>query len=169
MHKNEFRVNLTLINHATMVYELKARTTKTHRSTGSLGKFFVTRTDYTLSPYSPGFVHFLVVTLILHFFNISHECFSLLARIIPFLGTRPNLTFFGTHTDSTIFRFSPRKFFVTRTDYTLSLYLPGFDHFPILKLILPFFGTCSDSYSIPARILSLTGSRRDSIIFQSSH
>ena len=36
MHKSEHRVNPTLINHANMVYELKARTNKTRKCTSSL-------------------------------------------------------------------------------------------------------------------------------------
>ena len=36
MHKNEPKANSTLVNHAIMVYELKAETIGTHRSTGSL-------------------------------------------------------------------------------------------------------------------------------------
>ena len=43
-----------------------------------------------------------------------------LARILPF---------FGTHTDSTLFRYSRGQFFNTRTDSTFSQYSPGFYHF----------------------------------------
>ena len=79
------------------------------------------------------------------------------------------LLFSYHHTDSTIFGYSPGKFFVTRPDSTLSQYSPGLDNFSVVKLILPFFGTRLDSYSILAGILPLPGSRPDSIFFRSSH
>ena len=120
----------------------------------SPGKFFVTRTDYTLSRYSPVFDHFLVHTLILPFFGTRSDSYSILARILPLPGSRP---------DSNIFLSSHWYYHFS------TLACPGFDHFPVLKLILPFFGTRSDSYSILARILPLPSSRPDSIIFSSSH
>ena len=49
--------------------------------------------------------------------------------------------FFGTHTDSTLFRYSPGLFFDTRTDSTFSEYSLGFYNFLVLTLIRPFFGT----------------------------
>ena len=79
------------------------------------------------------------------------------------------LLFSGPHTDSNIFQYSSGKFFVTRTEYTLSRYSPGFDHFSVLTLILPYFDTRSNSFSILARILPIPGGRPDSIIFPNSH
>ena len=106
------------------------------------------------------------------------ESFRYFHGLYPFLVLARIRPFSSTETDSTIFQYSFGQLFdtrtdstivVTRLDYTLSWYTLGFKHFPILKLILPFFGTLSDSYSILARILPLPSSRPDSIIFRSSH
>ena len=83
--------------------------------------------------------------------------FPVLARI---------LSFSGTDSDSTIFRYSFGQFFGTRRDSTFSRYSPGFYHFPVLTLILPFFGTRSDSFSVLARILPFPGTDPDSAIFR---
>ena len=98
------------------------------------GYFFDTRTDSTISRYSPGFFHFSVLfnpflILAQTVFRYSHGfyLFPVLTRILPF---------FGTHTNSTLFRYSPRQFFDTRRDSTF---------FPVLARILPFFGTHTNS------------------------
>ena len=50
-------------------------------------------------------------------------------------------------------------------DSTFSRYSPGFDRFQVLTLILPFFGTRGDSFSVLARILAFSGPDTDSSIF----
>ena len=133
--------------------------------------------DSTFSRYSPGFYHFLVLTLILQFFGNRSDSFSILARILRFPS---NLL------DSTIFRYSHSfdPFLVcaetvfsilvrilpfpgTRPDSTFSRYSLGFYHFAVLRLILPFFGTRPDSFSVLARILAFPGTRPDSSVFRS--
>ena len=109
---------------------------------------FDTRTDSTFSRYSRRFYNFSVLTLILPFFGIGSDSFSIIAQILPFPGTRRILSFSGTDPDSTIFWYSP-----------------GFYHCPVLTLILLFFDTCSDYFSIIALILPFPGTRPDSIIF----
>ena len=118
------------------------------------------RPGSTIFRYSNWFYHFSVLVRTVIRYSHRFYLYPVVARIILFSCP---------HTDSTIFRYSPGKFFVTRTDYTRSRYSPGFDHFQVLTLILPFFGTCSNSFSILARILPLPGSRPDSINFRSSH
>ena len=132
-------------------------------------QFFDTRTDSTFFHYSPRYYHFSVLTLIRPFFGTCRDRFSILARILPFsvlawsvfqyshgfyLFPVPAriLPFFGTHTDSTLFRYSPRLFFDTRTDCTFSGHrrnffsiLTGIFLCPIISRILPFFGTHTDS------------------------
>ena len=92
-------------------------------------QFFDTQTDSTFSRYSPGFYYFSVRTQIRPFpvldgtiFRYSYRFYLLpvLPRILPF---------FGTHTDSTLFRYSSGQFFDTRTDSTFSRYSSGFYHF----------------------------------------
>ena len=56
----------------------------------SSGQSFNNRTDSTFSRYSPGFYHFQVRTLIFPLFDPLPDSFSVLARILPFPGTRPN-------------------------------------------------------------------------------
>ena len=128
--------------------------------------FFGTRTDSTFSRYLPRFYHFPVLTFILPFFGTLSNSFSVigrillipvLARILPFSGTDPN---------SAIFRYSFGQCFCTRMDSTFSRHSPRFYHFPVLTLILPFFGTRSDSYSILARILLYPGTRSNPSIFR---
>ena len=65
----------------------------------SSGRFFDTPKDSSFSPYSPGFIHFSVLTQIRLFSGIRRDCFSILARILPLPGTRP---------DSAILRYSHR-------------------------------------------------------------
>ena len=60
----------------------------------SSGQFFDTRTDSTYSWYSLGFYLFSVLTPSQPFFGIPWDKFSILARILPVLGTRPDSTFF---------------------------------------------------------------------------
>ena len=93
------------------------------------------------------------------FFDTSTDSylFPVLARILSFFGTNP---------DSTIFLYSSEKFFDTSTDSTLSRYSLGFYHFRVLTLILPIFGTCSNGFSVIARILPFPGTSPDCIIFR---
>ena len=125
--------------------------------------------DSSFSRHSPGFYHFPVLTLILPFSETRPESFSIVARILPFLGTRPYFIVFGTHTNSTLFRNSSGQFFKSGMDSSFSRHYPGFYHFPVLTLILPFFETRSDSFSIVAQILPFPGTRPDSTIFRYSH
>ena len=124
-----------------------------------------TRPDSTIFQYSHWFYPFrkLVRTV----FQRCHGffLFSVLAQILPFLEVTLILSFYGTHTDSTIFRFSFGQFFNSGTDSTVSRYLPGFDHFPVLTLILPFFETRPESFWIVARILPFLGTRPNSTFF----
>ena len=66
--------------------------------------------------------------------NSLVEQFSILARILPFPVLARILPFFGTHTDSTLFRYSP-----------------GFYHFFVLTLIRSFSATRPEIFSILAR------------------
>ena len=72
------------------------------------------------------------------------------------------MPFFGTHTDSTLFRYSqrfdpfrysPGQLFDTRTDFTFFWYSPGFYYCSVLTQIRPFFGTRRDSFLILVPIL----------------
>ena len=99
-------------------------------------QFFDTRTDSTFSWYSPGFCHFLVLTLIGPFSGTYPNCFWILARILLFPGTHP---------DSAIFRYSHsfKPFSVlARTIFRHTL---GFYLFPVLARILSSFDTQIDS------------------------
>ena len=135
----------------------------------SFGQFFGTHTDSTFSRYSPGFYQFSVMTLILPFFRSHSDRFSIIARILPFPGLARILSFFGTDPDFTIIRYSCRQFFGTRTDSTFSRNSPGFYHFSVMTLILPFFGTRSHNFSVLIRILPFPGTRPNSYIFWYSH
>ena len=106
------------------------------------------RTDCIFSRYSPGFY-----------------LFPVLGWILPF---------FGTHTDSTLFRYSSGQFFDTRTDSTFSRYSPEYCHFLVLTQIRPFSDTLRECFSILARfhlytvlarIQLIFGTRKDSTIF----
>ena len=79
--------------------------------------FFGTRTDTTFSRYSLGFDHFSVPSLIQPFSGILPDSCSILARILPF---------FVTHTNSTLFGYSPELFFNTHRNSTFSRYSHGF-------------------------------------------
>ena len=132
----------------------------------TFGQFFGSRTDFTISCYSPGFYRFPVLTPILPFsvvlrivFRFS-QGFYLLPRL-PLI-----LSFSGTEHDSTIFRYSFEMFLGSRTDSTFSRYSHGFYRFSVLTLILPFFRTRSDSFSVLAQILPFPGTRPDSIIYR---
>ena len=85
-------------------------------------QFVNARTDCTFSQYSPGFYHFSILTLIRPFSGTRPDSFSILARILPFSGTRRILSFFGSHTDSTLFRYWPGQFFGTRPDCIIFRY-----------------------------------------------
>ena len=65
--------------------------------------------------------------------------FSVLARILRFVGT---------NTDCTLFRYSSGHVFGTRTDSTFSRYSPGFHHFSVLTLIVLSFDIRPDSFSV---------------------
>ena len=101
--------------------------------------FFGTRTDSTFSRYSPRFNSFLVLTLSQHFFRTGPDCFSVLARIQPFPGTRPDSTIFWYSHWFNHFFVLVRTVFRHSHDSTFCRYLPGFNNFPVLTLILPFF------------------------------
>ena len=80
-------------------------------------------------------------------------------RFYLFLVLAWILPFFGTHTDSNIFRHSSGQFFDTRRIYL----------FPVLIEILPLFGTRLDNFSILAQILPFPSTGPDSTIFRYSH
>ena len=97
--------------------------------------------DSTYSWYTHRFYHFLAFTwilplpvLALKFFRYFHGFY-----LIPVLAL--SLPFFGTHTGSTLSRYSPGH----------------------------FFGTRPDSYSVLSGILPIPGTRADSTIFLYSH
>ena len=108
------------------------------------------------------------MTLILPFFGTRSDSFSVLPRMYLFPGLAPILSFSVSDPDSTFFRYSFGQLFGSRTDSTFSRDSPGFYRFPVQTLILPFFGTRSDSFSVIARILPFPGSRPDSIVFRYS-
>ena len=90
---------------------------------------------------------------------------SILPRIVPFPGTRPDSTIFGTHIDSTLFRYSSGQYFNSRTDSTFSRYSPGFYNFSVLTQIRPISTTPRCRFSILGRILPFPDTRLDSTIF----
>ena len=131
------------------------------------------------------------------FSGIRLESFSILARILPFPGTRPGSAIFRYSHGSDLFRYLPREFFDNRTDFTFSRYSPGFYNFSVLThirpfsgtrtystrsryspgfyqfslltQIRPFSGTCRECFSIVARTLPFPGTRSDSTDFRYSH
>ena len=121
----------------------------------SLGQIFDTRTDSTFFGY--------LTRPDSSFFRYSHrfDPFSVLVGTIflylhgfyLFLVFSPILPFLSTHTDSTLFRYSPWTFFDTSTDSTFWRYSPGFYHFSVLTLIRPFSGTRRDNFMTLARML----------------
>ena len=101
----------------------------------STGHFFDSCTNSTFSPYSPGFYHFSGLTLIQPFFCTRRVSFSITARILPFLGTRP---------DSTIFQFSHSFDPFPVLARTVFPYSDGFYLLRVLAQSLLFFGTHTD-------------------------
>ena len=97
---------------------------------------FDTRTDSTFSRYSPGFFNFSVLTLIRPFLVTRWDNFSILARNLPFPGTRP---------DSSIFRYSHWFELFPVLVRTIFRYSHGLYLFPVLARILSYFGTHIDS------------------------
>ena len=139
----------------------------------SSGHFFDTLTDSNFFRYSSGFYNFSVLTLIQPLSGIRRDKLYILAWILSFPGTPPVLPriqpFFGTHTNSSLFRYSSGHFFDTRTYSTFSQYSPGFYHFSVLTLIRPFSDTRRDTFSMLARLLHLPSTQPDSTIFRYSH
>ena len=133
------------------------------------GQFFGTRTDSTFCRYWPGFNNFPALTLILPFFRTGPDSFrySHGFHLLPILARIQQ--FSGTPIHSTIFPNWFGQFFGTRTDSTFCRYWPGFNNFPVLALILPFFRTGPDSFSVLARIAPFAYTGPDSTIFRHSH
>ena len=98
---------------------------------------------WTVFPYSHGLTLFPIVALI--------------------------ISFFGAHTYSTLFGYSPRQIFDTHRDSAIFRYSPGFYHFLVLTLIRRFSGTRPESFSILAPILPFSDTRSVYIIFRYSH
>ena len=120
----------------------------------SRGKFSDTRTNSTFS-------------------DNRRDSFSILIPILPYLGTRPDLPFFGTHTNSTLFLYSLGQFFDTRTDSTFSRYSPGFYYFLVVIQIRPFssirrvnfqYSPGFYHFSVITQIRSFSGTRGDSFL-----
>ena len=147
----------------------------------------------------------MVLKLILPFFGTRSDSYSILARILPLPGSRPDTIyfrsshwfnpflvlagtvfryshvfylfpvvsqirlFFGTHTDSSLFRYSTGQFFNTRMDTSFSWYSPGFYYFSVLTLIRRFFCNRRESFSILARILPFPRTCPKTTIFRYSH
>ena len=65
-----------------------------------------------------------------------------------------------------IIRYSSGQFSGTRRDSSFSRYSPGFNNFPVLTPILPFFGTRQDSFPVLAQIPLFPGTRPGSIILR---
>ena len=124
-----------------------------------------TRTDSTISQYSPGFNHFSVLTLIRLFSGTRRDTFSILARLLPLPSTRP---------DSTIFRYSHcfypfPVFALTSCRYSHGFYLLRYLHvfylFPVLGQILPFFVTNTDSTLFRYSPRQVVDTRTDSTFY----
>ena len=131
-------------------------------------QFFDIRMDSTFFQYSHGFEHFSVLTQIGPFSGTLPNCFSILAQILPDRALARILSFFSTHTDWTLFWYSPEQFFDIRMNSTFFRYSHGFHHFSVLRLIGPFSGTHPNSFSILAQILLFLGTHPDSNIFRYS-
>ena len=99
-------------------------------------KFFGNRTDSTVSPYSPGFYHFSVLTLIVPSSDTRPYSFSVLARILPFPGTRSDSTIFRYLLGSTIFQYWHWFYLFPVLAPTVFWYSHGFYLFPVLARIL---------------------------------
>ena len=102
-----------------------------------------TRPDSTNFRYSHRFDPFQVLARTVfrylhgfYLFQYSLDSFSILARILPFPGTRP---------DSTIFRYSHRFDPLQVLAGNVFRYSHGFYLFPVLARILPIFVTHTDS------------------------
>ena len=91
--------------------------------------------------------------MILHFSDTRPDSFSILARFYLLLVLTLILPFFGTHTDSTLFRYSVG---------TIFRYSHGFYLFPVLARILPFFGTHTDWTLFQCSPKQFSGTRTDS-------
>ena len=146
--------------------------------------FFGTHTDSTLFRYSLGqFVDTRTDSIPFPNTDLDPAIFLYLHRFDPlsilvgivfrhshgfaFSRYRPSiLPFFGTHTYSTLFRYSPGQIVDSRTDSTFSRYSPGFYHFSVLTQIRPFFGNRGDSFSILVRILPFFCTHTDSTLFR---
>ena len=135
----------------------------------SFGQFFNSGIESTSSRYSPGFYHFLVLTLILPFFETRQESFSIVARSLPFLGAHPDSTIFQYSQTFYHFLILVHKFFNSAMDSTFSRYSPWFYQFLVVTLILPFSDNRPYSFLIVARILPFPGARPDSTNFLYSH
>ena len=94
------------------------------------------RSDSTISRYLPGFYHYSVLTHIRPFSGTCWNSFLIRARIVPFLGTRPN---------SVIFRYSHRFDPFQLLAGKVFRYSHRFNLFAVLARILPIFGTHTDS------------------------
>ena len=85
--------------------------------------FPVNLPDSTIFRYSHWLDPFPVLTRKVFPYSYGFYNLPVLARI---------LQCFGTHTDWSLFRYSPSEFFDTRTDSTFDRYSPGFYHFSVL-------------------------------------
>ena len=110
--------------------------------------------------HSHSFYHFSELVRTVFRYSHGFHLWLILARIQQFSGT---------HTHSTIFPNWSGQFFCTRTNSTFCRYWPGFNNFPALTLILPFFRTGPDSFSLLARIRPLADTGPDATIFRYSH
>ena len=102
--------------------------------------------ESTFCRYSPAFYYFSVLTLIRPFSSTRPYSFSIVARILPFPGTRLDSTIFRYSDLFYPFRYSSGQFFDTRSDSTFSRYSPRFYHFLVVTLILLVIGTRPDSF-----------------------
>ena len=91
-----------------------------------------TRPNSTVFQYLHRFNPFPVLAGTVFRYSHGFYLFPVLAHILPL---------FGTHTDSTIFRYLLRQFFDTRTDSSFSRSWPIFYHFSVLTQIRPFSRT----------------------------
>ena len=125
--------------------------------------------------YPHGFYLLPILARILSFSGTDPDSAIFRYWFEQFFGTRIDSTFPGTRPDSIILRYWPWFYHfsvlvrtVSRLPHRFSLFLDsrGLYCFPVQTLILPFFGTRSDSFSVLARILPFPGTRPDSIVFR---
>ena len=90
----------------TLILPLYGTHTNSTLFRNSSGLFFKSGMDSSFYRHSPGFYNFPVLTLILPFSETRSDSFSKVQLIIPFLGTRPDSSIFGSHTNSTLLRYS---------------------------------------------------------------